>query len=218
MLHPGADCGELCRGIPAEAIFPEARGSGVPQTEAAYHLQDGYVPGRVAFGKFLTGVMCIGCGHSMGREGPSVQIAAGMASTDREMVPAVAGEGAEPGAGGCSRGAGGGVQHSGSGGAVCARGNYRRHECAADRVGGSGVGVGGDCGAIGAGQQPCLSRSAIPAGELGGADRVSAAWRCRRGRVAGLLQGTAARARALSENAGADDACSSPRREDCSSA
>ena len=61
--------------------FPEARGSGVPQTEAAYHLQDGYVPGRVAFGKFVTGVMCIGCGHSMGREGPSVQIAAGMAST-----------------------------------------------------------------------------------------------------------------------------------------
>ena len=38
------------------------------------------MPGRVAFGKFLTGVMFIGCGHSMGREGPSVQIAAGMAS------------------------------------------------------------------------------------------------------------------------------------------
>ncbi len=61
--------------------FPEARGSGVPQVEAAYHLQNGYVPGRVAFGKFVTGVMCIGCGHSMGREGPSVQIAAGLAST-----------------------------------------------------------------------------------------------------------------------------------------
>ena len=67
-------------GFLLKKYFPEARGSGVPQTEAAYHLQDGYVPGRVAFGKFLTGVMCIGCGHSMGREGPSVQIAAGMAS------------------------------------------------------------------------------------------------------------------------------------------
>lgn len=68
-------------GFLLKQYFPEARGSGVPQTEAAYHLQDGYVPGRVAFGKFLTGVMCIGCGHSMGREGPSVQIAAGIAST-----------------------------------------------------------------------------------------------------------------------------------------
>ena len=68
-------------GFLLKRYFPEARGSGVPQVEAAYHLQDGYVPGRVAFGKFLTGVMCIGSGHSMGREGPSVQIAAGMAST-----------------------------------------------------------------------------------------------------------------------------------------
>ena len=68
-------------GFLLKRYFPEARGSGVPQVEAAYHLQNGYVPGRVAFGKFLTGVMCIGCGHSMGREGPSVQIAAGMAST-----------------------------------------------------------------------------------------------------------------------------------------
>jgi chloride channel protein, CIC family len=62
-------------------FFPEARGSGVPQTEAAYHLYQGHVPGRVAFGKFLTGVLCIGSGHSMGREGPSVQIGAGIASS-----------------------------------------------------------------------------------------------------------------------------------------
>ena len=60
--------------------FPEARGSGVPQTEVAYHLRQGDVPGRVAFGKFLTGALCIGSGHSMGREGPSVQIGAGIAS------------------------------------------------------------------------------------------------------------------------------------------
>ena len=62
-------------------FFPEARGSGVPQTEAAYHLEGGRVPGRVAFGKFFTGVLCIGSGHSMGREGPSVQIGAGIAWT-----------------------------------------------------------------------------------------------------------------------------------------
>ena len=62
-------------------FFPEARGSGVPQTEAAYHLEQGNVPVRVAFGKFVTGVLCIGSGHSMGREGPSVQIGAGIASS-----------------------------------------------------------------------------------------------------------------------------------------
>src|SRR6516165_10691570 len=61
-------------------FFPEVRGSSVPQTEAAYHLRHGDIPGRVAFGKFLTGVLSIGSGHSMGREGPSVQIGAGLAS------------------------------------------------------------------------------------------------------------------------------------------
>ena len=62
-------------------FFPDARGSGVPQTEAAYHLNQGNIPFRTAFGKFLTGALCIGSGHSMGREGPSVQIGAGIASS-----------------------------------------------------------------------------------------------------------------------------------------
>jgi CIC family chloride channel protein len=61
-------------------VFPAVRGSGVPQTEAAYHLAGGVIPGRVPLGKFITGVLCIGSGHSMGREGPSVQIGAGLAS------------------------------------------------------------------------------------------------------------------------------------------
>jgi chloride channel protein, CIC family len=70
----------LVTGFLLTKFFPEARGSGVPQIEAAYHLNQGEVPFRVAFGKFLTGVLCIGSGHSMGREGPSVQIGAGIAS------------------------------------------------------------------------------------------------------------------------------------------
>jgi CIC family chloride channel protein len=68
-------------------VFPDVRGSGVPQTEAAYHLQNGVIPGRVPFGKFITGVLCIGSGHSMGREGPSVQIGAGLASVVGRWVP-----------------------------------------------------------------------------------------------------------------------------------
>ena len=70
----------LLTGFLLAKFFPDVRGSGVPQTEAAFHLQGGIIPLRVPFGKFLTGVLCIGSGHSMGREGPSVQIGAGVAS------------------------------------------------------------------------------------------------------------------------------------------
>ena len=71
----------IVTGVLLTRWFPDVRGSGVPQTEAAYHLNNGVIPGRVAFGKFLTGVLCVGSGHSMGREGPSVQIGAALAST-----------------------------------------------------------------------------------------------------------------------------------------
>ena len=70
----------LVTGFLLAKFFPEVRGSGVPQTEAAFHLQQGVIPARVPFGKFLTGVLCIGSGHSMGREGPCVQIGGGLAS------------------------------------------------------------------------------------------------------------------------------------------
>ena len=70
----------LVTGYLLARFFNDARGSGVPQTEAAYHLHQGVIPGRVVFGKFLTGALCVGSGHSMGREGPSVQIGAGIAS------------------------------------------------------------------------------------------------------------------------------------------
>jgi len=67
-------------GVLLAKVFPDVRGSGVPQTEASYHLAGGIIRPHVPLGKFLTGVLCIGSGHSMGREGPSVQIGAGFAS------------------------------------------------------------------------------------------------------------------------------------------
>jgi CIC family chloride channel protein len=70
----------LITGFLLAKFFPEARGSGVPQTEAAFHLNQGRIRPIVPFGKFLTGALCVGSGHSMGREGPSVQIGAGLAS------------------------------------------------------------------------------------------------------------------------------------------
>src|SRR5262245_28830601 len=70
----------LVTGVLLAKFFPDVRGSGVPQTEAAYHLSSGVIRRRIPIGKFITGVLCIGSGHSMGREGPSVQIGAGIAS------------------------------------------------------------------------------------------------------------------------------------------
>jgi CIC family chloride channel protein len=67
-------------GILLAKVFTGARGSGVPQTKTAYHLASGTIPVRVTIGKFITGVLTIGAGHSLGREGPSVQIGAGLAS------------------------------------------------------------------------------------------------------------------------------------------
>ncbi len=70
----------LLAGVLLTTVFPDVRGSGVPQTKAAFHLHGGVIPWRVPFGKFLMGALCVGSGHSMGREGPSVQIGAGVAS------------------------------------------------------------------------------------------------------------------------------------------
>ncbi len=67
-------------GVLLAKVFNGSRGSGVPQTTAAYHLRQGVIEPRVPIGKFVTGVLCIGSGHSLGREGPSVQIGAGLAS------------------------------------------------------------------------------------------------------------------------------------------
>ncbi len=70
----------LVTGVLLAKVFKDARGSGVPLTEAAYHLSGGYISNRTTIGKFVTGVLCIGSGHSLGPEGPSVQIGAGVAS------------------------------------------------------------------------------------------------------------------------------------------
>ncbi|MGE0450455.1 MAG: chloride channel protein [Vicinamibacterales bacterium] len=71
----------LVTGVLLSRWFKDVRGSGIPQTEAAYHLRNGVIPGKVAIGKFITGVLCVGSGHSLGREGPSVQIGGAIAST-----------------------------------------------------------------------------------------------------------------------------------------
>ncbi len=57
-----------------------AAGSGVPQVKEAYAAGGGRVRVRDAVGKFVIGVVQIGSGASLGREGPTVQICAGVTS------------------------------------------------------------------------------------------------------------------------------------------
>ncbi len=61
-------------------VVPGARGSGVPQVKVAYASRVGAVRLRDAVGKFFLGALQIGSGSSLGREGPTVQICAGVAS------------------------------------------------------------------------------------------------------------------------------------------
>jgi CIC family chloride channel protein len=60
--------------------FPNARGSGVPQTKAALYAHEGYISLRTVLGKFGCTAATLACGIPLGREGPSVQVGAGIAS------------------------------------------------------------------------------------------------------------------------------------------
>lgn len=59
---------------------PDAAGSGIPQLKLAFWKDFGFVPWRVVWTKFLAGALSVGGGSSLGREGPSVQLAGGLAS------------------------------------------------------------------------------------------------------------------------------------------
>jgi len=66
----------------------EAAGSGIPQLKLAFWKDFGMVPLRVIWVKFVAGILSIGGGSSLGREGPSVQLAGAIGSN----LAAVAGE------------------------------------------------------------------------------------------------------------------------------
>ncbi len=70
--------GALVSGVMLYYI-PGARGSGVPQVKVAYALKAMKLRLRDSLGKFVIGVVQIGTGSSLGREGPTVQICAGVA-------------------------------------------------------------------------------------------------------------------------------------------
>src|SRR5262250_1341847 len=70
----------LVMGLLLYRYFPDARGSGVPQSKAALYAREGRISLRTVFGKFFCTSVTLASGIPLGREGPSVQVGAGIAS------------------------------------------------------------------------------------------------------------------------------------------
>lgn len=72
--------GALVTGWLLARFFPEARGSGIPQSRAALFIYDGRIRFRTVVGKFVCCVTSLASGIALGREGPAVHIGSGLAS------------------------------------------------------------------------------------------------------------------------------------------
>ena len=72
--------GGLISGLLVYKLAPETSGSGIPYVKAALLRSGKLIRIRTIFVKFFAGVIGIGTGLSLGREGPSVQIGAGAGS------------------------------------------------------------------------------------------------------------------------------------------
>jgi CIC family chloride channel protein len=76
----------LAAGLILTFVSRDAAGSGIPQLKIAFWRDFGYLPLRVAFAKFFAGIITIGGGCSLGREGPTVHIAGALASNVAGML------------------------------------------------------------------------------------------------------------------------------------
>jgi len=72
--------GSLGMGYLLFRFFPDARGSGVPQTKAALYAREGRISIKTILGKFFCTSATLASGIPLGREGPAVQVGAGIAS------------------------------------------------------------------------------------------------------------------------------------------
>ncbi len=70
----------LIVGFLLNVFSPEAAGSGIPQVKTAYWKELGYMKFKPVLVKFIAGVLSIGGGNSLGREGPSVNLGSGVSS------------------------------------------------------------------------------------------------------------------------------------------
>lgn len=72
--------GALLSGLLLSRFFPNARGSGIPQTKTALFLNRGYIRLSTVLGKFVCSSISLASGIALGREGPTVHVGAGIAS------------------------------------------------------------------------------------------------------------------------------------------
>ena len=72
--------GGLIVGLGLYYWVPAAAGSGIPQVKTAYALRFGEISAKETIGKFLLCAFQLGTGASLGVEGPTVQICAGVSS------------------------------------------------------------------------------------------------------------------------------------------
>ena len=84
LLFPVA--GSLGVGYLLYRYFPYARGSGVPQTKAALYAREGRITLRTVLGKFFCTSATLASGIPLGREGPSVQVGAGIGSVLGRLI------------------------------------------------------------------------------------------------------------------------------------
>ena len=72
--------GGLVAGLGLTYWVPAAAGSGIPQVKTAYTFRFGAISIKETIGKFVLCVLQLGTGASLGVEGPTVQICAGVSS------------------------------------------------------------------------------------------------------------------------------------------
>jgi CIC family chloride channel protein len=60
---------------------PSAAGSGIPQLKVAYWKELGFIPWKPILVKFIAGVISLGGGASLGREGPTLYLCGGLTSS-----------------------------------------------------------------------------------------------------------------------------------------
>ena len=72
--------GSVAMGYLLYKYFPDARGSGVPQTKAALYARGGVITFGTMVGKFFCTSATLASGIPLGREGPAVQVGGGISS------------------------------------------------------------------------------------------------------------------------------------------
>ena len=72
--------GGLVCGLGLYFLVPAAAGSGIPQVKVAFMRRSGFIAVRDTIGKFVLCAMQIGSGGSLGVEGPTVHICAGVSN------------------------------------------------------------------------------------------------------------------------------------------